>query len=422
MVLRRQALTSSGAALLRRGHVLSEADIAMLAQGGVAEIDVDDALSAYERARPLYATHVEAVALQALNGIIMLHPGIDEPVRPAALASLLRVLDEMVRGVLPDAEGTLDLSGLDTMTGRDYIHPIKVAELCVLLGRAVGMRKADLVSLANAAALMNLGYAALRRSLLDEPRALEEHEWRHQVELHPEYSERILARAGLSHETMTAIGEHHERWDGSGYPRGLQGKAITVFARIIAIGDTYISMRSRRAYRNALSHEDALELVREGADEFFDPELVRVFVEMIGRVIAVEPAAHAAAARGAGSADEREEANATLRSKVAEGAADAAAASTPREPEDEADEQPPVHAPVSPRPAPAIAVRRAAPAVAQRSVVPVRAAPPATVLRRPDVRPRPARRARRRPRASLWSAPLYLDAAINGCWSELRER
>lgn len=423
MVLWAPVPTADGRELFAAGHVLTETDIAMLAREPGAEIEVEDALARYEGARPLFAPHVEATALQALNSLIMLHPGLEEPVRHQGLATLLAALDELVDGVIGDMVGTVDFAGPDSLQGRDYIHPIKVAELCVVIGRAMGMPKADLLSLAQASALMNLGYAALRRSLLDEPRGLEEHEWRHQVEMHPEYSARILASAGLSHEAVTAIEEHHERWDGSGYPRGLQGKAISRFARMIAIGDTYVSLRSRRAYRNPLSHKDALELLNDGADEFFDPELVCVFSDVAGRLMAPEPAAQPAGPSLADMADEREEQAATLRSKVAEEAAREAA---PRRNEltllhdDEAAQK------ASRRAAPqrpVTANTAATPRVSASRARPTAAAA-ITSVRRPVVGTAPQRRQRpgRRGPGSLWSAGLYLDAAAQGGWGAVRLR
>src|SRR5581483_7746133 len=90
--------------------------------------------------------------------------------------------------------------------------------------------------------------------------------------------------------------QHHERWDGSGYPHKLRGEKISVYARIIAIADTYISLRSRRAYRTALPHREALELIVDGADD-----LVRVFQDAAAMLAGGGETARAGAVAMAGA-------------------------------------------------------------------------------------------------------------------------
>ena len=72
---------------------------------------------------------------------------------------------------------------------------------------------------------------------------------------------------------------HHERWDGSGYPKGLRGEEIPLCARIMAIADVYDALISERCYKKAFSHEEALRIISEESGAHFDPKLVKVFVE-----------------------------------------------------------------------------------------------------------------------------------------------
>jgi adenylate cyclase len=88
---------------------------------------------------------------------------------------------------------------------------------------------------------------------------------------HPEQSE-FLAYA----RQMTAA--HHERWDGSGYPAGLRGEEIPLAGRLMALADVYDALVSRRAYKEALTHEEARELIRQGSGTHFDPDVVAAFL------------------------------------------------------------------------------------------------------------------------------------------------
>ena len=82
-------------------------------------------------------------------------------------------------------------------------------------------------------------------------------------------------------ELADCILAHHKRWDGKGYPKGLNGEAIPRVARIIALADSYDAMTSERSYRKALSEEEVLAEIRNNAGAQFDPEIARIFVEKV---------------------------------------------------------------------------------------------------------------------------------------------
>ena len=416
MVLHAPVVAQDGEPVFPAAHVLDEGDLEVLSGSGATEIEVEDAFASPNRV--LFPAPVEAAALQALNAIILFQPGPDAPLGAPALHKLITALDELIETAGPELDGEADFAGPDTLQGHDYVHPVKVAELSIVLARALRMHPARIRDLALASALMNIGYAALRRSLLDEPRALEDHEWQHQVSLHPEYSRRILAESGASEETLDAIEQHHERWDGSGYPHARKGTEINEFARIIAIADTYVSLRSRRAYRNAVSHAEAIELLRDGANELFDTDLVRTFVDVTSRLTARDQRAAAHPAASATAAIE----DAAASRAVEDATRERVGEQRPREVEREAAEEEaarerrralaPQQAPVSRASQPARVAPAARPVTVAR-VQPMRPAAPAATGVRRAVRVRASTTASRR-RASLWSTSLYLESARAG--------
>src|SRR5205085_2889416 len=100
------------------------------------------------------------------------------------------------------------------------------------------------------------------------------------VEAHPAIGERILRPVIRSRPVLAAIRSHHERLDGSGYPDGLRGDAIPLLARLLSVADCFDALTSSRAYRDALSVPEAVDVLRAGAGTQFEPEFVRALAEL----------------------------------------------------------------------------------------------------------------------------------------------
>jgi HD-GYP domain-containing protein (c-di-GMP phosphodiesterase class II) len=139
----------------------------------------------------------------------------------------------------------------------------------------------DEVSLMKIAGLMHdIGKIGIGDSILNNPDLLNKEEWR-DIRRHSEIGYRILSSANEFSEIADYILEHHERWDGFGYPKGLKGDQISIQARIIGIADSYDSMTSDRSYRKALSEDEAKMEIKANAGRQFDPEIARIFVEKV---------------------------------------------------------------------------------------------------------------------------------------------
>lgn len=129
------------------------------------------------------------------------------------------------------------------------------------------------------AALHDIGKVAVDEAILSKPGPLTPAE-RRRVETHPIIGHRILAsRVPLLRRAARIARDHHERWDGTGYPRRLAGKQIDRRARVVAIADVYDALTSRRPYRDALTPEEALLIMRAGRGAQFEPALLDAFVD-----------------------------------------------------------------------------------------------------------------------------------------------
>ncbi|MDR7563073.1 MAG: HD domain-containing phosphohydrolase, partial [Armatimonadota bacterium] len=130
------------------------------------------------------------------------------------------------------------------------------------------------------ALLHDIGKIAIPDHILLKPGPLTEEEWA-MMRRHPEYARELLWPIESLRAALDIPYCHHERWDGSGYPRGLAGEEIPLAARIFAAVDVYDALTSDRPYRKAWSHEQALDYLRNGAGREFDPRVVEAFLQVL---------------------------------------------------------------------------------------------------------------------------------------------
>ena len=156
-------------------------------------------------------------------------------------------------------------------------HSNRVRALSVALGRALGMSRKDLDTLAHGALLHDIGKIAVPDSVLLKPGPLNEAEWVI-MKSHPEVGYNILAASPNLKEVAELVYSHQERYDGTGYPRGLKGDAICLAARLFAVVDAYDAMRSDRPYRKSMSRNAAGDELRRGSGTHFDPAVTDAFL------------------------------------------------------------------------------------------------------------------------------------------------
>jgi len=161
---------------------------------------------------------------------------------------------------------------------REEEHSKRVGEICRKIGIAMHLSDVDISTLNLVGFLHDIGKIAIEEDILNKPGKLTELEFE-AIKQHPEIGCRIIRSSYEISEVAEAILSHHEKWDGSGYPKGLVGAETPRFARIICIADSYDAMTSERTYREIWSNEKAAEEIRRCAGTQFDPEIARIFVE-----------------------------------------------------------------------------------------------------------------------------------------------
>jgi diguanylate cyclase (GGDEF)-like protein/putative nucleotidyltransferase with HDIG domain len=216
----------------------------------------DLALYEAKRAKLLAVSYHEGLAPRAPDGI----PGGPNQQQKALAAALAQAVDARDAGTRNHSE--------------------TVAELCVAVGARLGFTGERLERLRIAGLLHDVGKIGVSDTVLTKPGALAEKE-RAEIELHATVGHAILTSAGLPQEAGWVL-HHHERLDGTGYPGGVVGDAIPIESRIIAVADAFEAMTGSRAYRQAVTPEDALAELAAHSGTQFDPRCVRVLNDVFG--------------------------------------------------------------------------------------------------------------------------------------------
>ena len=163
--------------------------------------------------------------------------------------------------------------------GAELIHSRRAAVFALILGGELGLSARELIPLEQAALLHDIGKIGVPDAVLLKQGALEEWEWK-QVRRHPEIGHRMLARIPFLQMASQIVLQHHERWDGTGYPAGLKGEKILLAARILALVETFETMSAARSYRPRLSEAEVRSEIAAGAGKQFDPALVQLFLAL----------------------------------------------------------------------------------------------------------------------------------------------
>ncbi len=159
-------------------------------------------------------------------------------------------------------------------------HTNRVTEITLRFARMIGgFTEEGLAHVRRGALLHDVGKLGIPDSILHKPDKLTEEEWRI-MRLHPVYAYQWLSSIKFLLPALDIPYCHHEKWDGTGYPRGLKGEYIPITARLFAFVDVWDALCSDRPYRRAMPKSEALEYIRSQAGSHFDPELTKIFVEL----------------------------------------------------------------------------------------------------------------------------------------------
>lgn len=159
-------------------------------------------------------------------------------------------------------------------------HSERVTELTVEMAKAMNLDEDELTQIRRGALLHDMGKLGIPDHILHKPGPLTDEEW-DVMKKHPQHAYNMLFPVEYLRPALDIPHCHHEKWDGTGYPRGLRGEEIPIAARIFAVADVWDALTSDRPYRSAWTKEKALEYIREQSGKHFDPKIAEMFINHI---------------------------------------------------------------------------------------------------------------------------------------------
>ncbi|HYA40767.1 MAG TPA: HD domain-containing phosphohydrolase [Syntrophobacteraceae bacterium] len=203
-------------------------------------------------------------------------------IRKASLAvenmALYESLTSNFYGILKSLVNALEAR--DLYTGK---HSERVTRYATETAAILGCSADQIESMRTVGYLHDIGKIGVRDSILNKPGPLTKEEYE-MVKKHPSIGDSIVSELGLISEERSIIRHHHERWDGKGYPDGLAGEQIPMLARIVSVVDAFDAMTSKRAYRDAMSREEAVAELRRNSGKQFDPRALEAFLKVVENI------------------------------------------------------------------------------------------------------------------------------------------
>jgi len=172
------------------------------------------------------------------------------------------------------------MQALFERSNREKLHAERVRHLCEMIAKNLNFEDNEIAQIRQAGLMHNIGNIAVNENVFSSTEALRKREWR-DIKKHPEIGYRILSSVIEYSEIAEYVLEHHERWDGTGYPKGLKGEEISLFGRIIAVADAFDAMTRKREYKEVLSEKEAVEEIKRCMGTQFDPQIARILIDKV---------------------------------------------------------------------------------------------------------------------------------------------
>ncbi|SHK21871.1 HD-GYP domain, c-di-GMP phosphodiesterase class II (or its inactivated variant) [Hathewaya proteolytica DSM 3090] len=268
----------NGAILIKAGTVITNQHIKKLQKNGIYAVRIsgyEDAVTNYKE--KLKDEYMENLKYSTLKSMPAAFQQIVESPKSININQFKNDIFKMVDHILECGSVTTNLFEIKDYDDYTYVHCVDTCIMSIFLGMSAGLGKNEIDDLALAAILHDIGKIKIPNSIINKKGRLTDSEFEI-IKTHPSLGEKIVADLpNIPDDVCMAIGQHHERFDGRGYPHGIVGKTIHPYAKIISVCDVFTAVSANRSYRPRFEPFEAYELILSGAGSQFDPKLISRF-------------------------------------------------------------------------------------------------------------------------------------------------
>ena len=271
----------NGGILAKKGTAISEKYIENLSQYEIPFLYVLDTHSEDIHVNCSITSKARNEATQNLKELYTLVRQGKKGMYHKALQKCLESVDSLTEDIIAEKIDLYDVFDIKMIENYRYQQPVNVTIISLIIGKSLNLSSLEMYRLACGAFFHDIGYMFIPEDVLTKEGKLTDAELA-LVRTHTEEGYRFAKdEFNLPMRSYLAILQHHERFDGKGYPMAKAGEDISIYGRIVAIADVFDALSSRRRQRHALSPTEAYKIIIEGAGKEFDPKLVRAFVDRV---------------------------------------------------------------------------------------------------------------------------------------------
>lgn len=280
MIVGKRLYNQSGQVLIYENTELKQYYIDRIKNIGYTGIYINDDISKDIEIKNVVDGDFRIKAVQSIKKIFIESVNKDK-ISNINVAESKYLIENIVEDILHNNDLIVNIIDIKVFDDYTYYHSLNVAILSIIIGVSLGLKKESLYKLGLGALLHDIGKVFISKEILNKKEKLTEKEY-NEIKRHPQLGYEYLKKNGnITPKSYIAALQHHERFDGTGYPHRKKGKKISLFGRIIAIADIYDALTSDRPYRKALLPSEAIEYIMANGNSMFDTDLVKIFVTKI---------------------------------------------------------------------------------------------------------------------------------------------
>lgn len=270
----------NGEILARQGNELKDNYIKRLSQYNIPYMYIIDK---YSEDIEVQCTVSSSVKNEAVQNLKKLYNAIlnERGTYHDLMQNCLESIDKIVDDIIAEKVNLYDIFDIKLLENYKYQHPIAVTIISVIIGKTLSLNALELYRLGVGAFFHDVGQMFVPKDVLNKKDSYTDSDFA-LMRKHPEDGYRFAKdKFYLPMKSYLAILQHHERFDGSGYPHKKEGQSISLYGRIVAIADVFDALSSEKTYRPALNPSKAFKTVIEDSGKAFDPDLIRIFAQKV---------------------------------------------------------------------------------------------------------------------------------------------